>query len=194
MNSIGLRHARSWSGISGRRNNSASASLFCSVVDRKTEIHITIVALSGRRGERFVRESVSYSTAATTISKAAELSLSPARKSLIGSAAEAQNAALLVHDRFIQKSRLTSTRFRNLSRGESGRGGPGARGDLRVHTFSRSDSRPGAPPARLNSPVALWRVREYLIAYAPEEQPLLVIAILHGRRSRRVMAAILRGR
>ena len=117
-----------------------------------------------------------------------------ARKSLIGSAAEAQNAALLVHDRFIQKSRLTSTRFRNLSRGESGRGGPGARGDLRVHTFSRSDSRPGAPPARLNSPVALWRVREYLIAYAPEEQPLLVIAILHGRRSPRVMAAILRGR
>ena len=79
-------------------------------------------------------------------------------------------------------------------RGQSGRGGPGARGDLRVHTFSRSDSRPGAPPARLNSPVALWRVREYLIAYAPEEQPLLVIAILHGRRSPRVMAAILRGR
>jgi len=37
-------------------------------------------------------------------------------------------------------------------------------------------------------------VREYLIAYAPEEKPLWVIAIMHGRRSPRVMAAILRGR
>jgi hypothetical protein len=37
-------------------------------------------------------------------------------------------------------------------------------------------------------------VREYLIAYAPEEKPLWVLAVLHGRRSPRVMAAILRGR
>ena len=37
-------------------------------------------------------------------------------------------------------------------------------------------------------------VREYLIAYAPEEKPLLIIAIIHGRRSPRIMAAILRGR
>jgi plasmid stabilization system protein ParE len=37
-------------------------------------------------------------------------------------------------------------------------------------------------------------VREYLIAYAPDEKPLLVVAVLHGRRSPRVMAAILRGR
>ena len=37
-------------------------------------------------------------------------------------------------------------------------------------------------------------VREYLIAYAPEERPLLVIAVLHGRRSPRVIAAMLRGR
>lgn len=37
-------------------------------------------------------------------------------------------------------------------------------------------------------------VREYLIAYAPDEKPVLVIAILHGRRSPRVMAAILKGR
>jgi plasmid stabilization system protein ParE len=33
-------------------------------------------------------------------------------------------------------------------------------------------------------------VREYLIAYAPEEQPLWVIAVMHGRRSPRVMGAI----
>ena len=37
-------------------------------------------------------------------------------------------------------------------------------------------------------------VREYLIAYAPDETPLLVVAVLHGPRSPRVMAAILRGR
>ena len=37
-------------------------------------------------------------------------------------------------------------------------------------------------------------VRNYVIAYAPNEKPLIVIAVLHGRRSPRVMAAILRGR
>jgi plasmid stabilization system protein ParE len=37
-------------------------------------------------------------------------------------------------------------------------------------------------------------VRDYLIAYAPEEKPLWVVAVMHGRRSPRVMAAILRGR
>ena len=43
-------------------------------------------------------------------------------------------------------------------------------------------------------PLRFKRVRDYLIAYAPEEQPLWVITILHGRRNPRVMAAILRGR
>jgi plasmid stabilization system protein ParE len=37
-------------------------------------------------------------------------------------------------------------------------------------------------------------VREYLIAYAPEEETLWVVAVIHGRRSPHVMAAILRGR
>ena len=37
-------------------------------------------------------------------------------------------------------------------------------------------------------------VRDYLVAYAPNKKPLLVIAVIHGRRSPRVMAAILRGR
>jgi plasmid stabilization system protein ParE len=35
---------------------------------------------------------------------------------------------------------------------------------------------------------------EYLIAYLPDEKPLVVIAVLHGRRSPRVLAAILRER
>ena len=37
-------------------------------------------------------------------------------------------------------------------------------------------------------------VRDYLIAYAPDERPLWVVAVLHGSRNPRVMAAILRGR
>jgi plasmid stabilization system protein ParE len=34
-------------------------------------------------------------------------------------------------------------------------------------------------------------VGPYLIAYAPDEKPLVVTAVLHGRRSPRIIAAIL---
>lgn len=43
-------------------------------------------------------------------------------------------------------------------------------------------------------PLRFIRVRDYLIAYAPDEKPLWVIAVMHGHRSPQVMAAILRGR
>jgi len=43
-------------------------------------------------------------------------------------------------------------------------------------------------------PLRFIQVRDYLIAYAPEEKPLWVVAVIHGRRSPRVMAASLRGR
>jgi plasmid stabilization system protein ParE len=43
-------------------------------------------------------------------------------------------------------------------------------------------------------PLRFWTVRNHLIAYAPDEKPLLIIAVLHGRRSPRVIAAILQGR
>jgi plasmid stabilization system protein ParE len=43
-------------------------------------------------------------------------------------------------------------------------------------------------------PLRFIRVREYLVAYAPDENPLWVVAVMHGHRSPRVMAAILRGR
>jgi toxin ParE1/3/4 len=39
----------------------------------------------------------------------------------------------------------------------------------------------------------IW-VGNYLVAYAPDERPLWIIAVMHGHRSPRVMAAILRGR
>jgi len=43
-------------------------------------------------------------------------------------------------------------------------------------------------------PLRFTLVREYLIAYAPKEKPLWVVAVMHGRRCPRIMAAILRGR
>jgi len=49
-------------------------------------------------------------------------------------------------------------------------------------------------PDLTSRPLRFILVREYLIAYAPEEKPLWVIAVMHGRRNPRVMAAILRGR
>ena len=35
---------------------------------------------------------------------------------------------------------------------------------------------------------------EYLVAYASDEKPLWVVAVLHGSRNPRLMSAILRGR
>jgi toxin ParE1/3/4 len=43
-------------------------------------------------------------------------------------------------------------------------------------------------------PLRFTNKHNYLIAYAPEEKPLWVVAVIHGSRSPRVMAAILRGR
>jgi plasmid stabilization system protein ParE len=43
-------------------------------------------------------------------------------------------------------------------------------------------------------PLRFQIVRDYLIAYAPDEKPIVVIAVLHGQRNPRVMAAILSGR
>src|SRR5579862_3612830 len=49
-------------------------------------------------------------------------------------------------------------------------------------------------PDLTTRPLRFHAVREYVIAYAPDEKPLAVIAVLHGRRSPRVIAAILRER
>jgi len=46
-------------------------------------------------------------------------------------------------------------------------------------------------PDLTSRPLRFWRVHEYLIAYAPDERPLWVLAVLHGHRNPRVMAAIL---
>ena len=49
-------------------------------------------------------------------------------------------------------------------------------------------------PDLTSRPLRFTLVREYLIVYAPEEKPLWIVAVMHGRRSPRIMAAILRGR
>lgn len=49
-------------------------------------------------------------------------------------------------------------------------------------------------PDLTSKPLRFHTIREYLIAYAPHEKPLLVISVLHGRRNPRIIAAILRGR
>jgi plasmid stabilization system protein ParE len=49
-------------------------------------------------------------------------------------------------------------------------------------------------PDLTSNPVRFRVVRRFLIAYAPDERPLVVLAVLHGRRNPRVVAALLRGR
>ena len=43
-------------------------------------------------------------------------------------------------------------------------------------------------------PLRFARVYDYLIAYAPDKKPLWVVAVLHGRRDPKLLAAILRSR
>ena len=49
-------------------------------------------------------------------------------------------------------------------------------------------------PDLTSRPLRFILVRQYLIAYAPDEKPLWVVAVMHARRNPRIMAAILRGR
>lgn len=49
-------------------------------------------------------------------------------------------------------------------------------------------------PDLTSRPLRFIIVHDYLIAYAPDEKPLWVIAVMQGRRSPRTMAAILRSR
>ena len=49
-------------------------------------------------------------------------------------------------------------------------------------------------PDLTRKPVRFAVVREYLIAYAPDQKPLLVIAVVHGRRNPLIISATLRER
>jgi len=63
-----------------------------------------------------------------------------------------------------------------------------------IRTLVRFPNQGHKRPDLTSRPLRFILVREYLIAYAPEERPLWVVAVMHGRRSPRIMAAILRGR
>jgi plasmid stabilization system protein ParE len=49
-------------------------------------------------------------------------------------------------------------------------------------------------PDLTTRPLRFVAVREYLIAYAPDQKPLWVVAVMYGRRSPNLMAAILKSR
>ena len=49
-------------------------------------------------------------------------------------------------------------------------------------------------PELTSYPLRFKVVRTYLIAYAPEQNPIWIIAIIDGRRNPRVLAALLRER
>ncbi len=49
-------------------------------------------------------------------------------------------------------------------------------------------------PDLTSRPLRFHTVRNYLIAYASDEDPVLMVAVLDGRRNPRVLAVILRGR
>jgi plasmid stabilization system protein ParE len=49
-------------------------------------------------------------------------------------------------------------------------------------------------PDLTSKPLRFHRVHDFFIAYAPDEMPLLVVGLIHGRRNPRVLAAILRNR
>jgi plasmid stabilization system protein ParE len=49
-------------------------------------------------------------------------------------------------------------------------------------------------PDLTSRPLRFIAVYEYPIAFAPDENPLLVLAVLHGRRNPKVIASILRSR
>ncbi len=56
--------------------------------------------------------------------------------------------------------------------------------------FSRSSGH--RRPDLTSRPLRFILVREYLIAYAPQQKALWVVAVMHGRRSPRLMTAILK--
>ena len=63
-----------------------------------------------------------------------------------------------------------------------------------IATLAASPQQGHARPDLTSAPLLFWRVYSYLIAYAPAERPLWIVAVIHGQRSPRVMASILNAR
>ncbi len=75
-----------------------------------------------------------------------------------------------------------------------------AAGRIRETLFNTISSLVASPnqeilrPDLSSRPLRFKLVANCFIAYAHEEQPLWVVAVIHGRRSPRVIAVLLRGR
>ncbi len=63
-----------------------------------------------------------------------------------------------------------------------------------IRLLVRFPNRGHRRPDLTSRPLRFILVRDYLVAYAPENAPIWIIAVMHGHRRPRVMAAILRGR
>jgi len=63
-----------------------------------------------------------------------------------------------------------------------------------IDKLARFPRRGHRRPDLTSRPLRFITVREYLIAYAPDEKPLWIVAVMHGSRNPRVLAAILRVR
>jgi len=63
-----------------------------------------------------------------------------------------------------------------------------------IEALVASPNRGQKRPHLTSRPIRFILVRQYLIGHAPEEQPLWVIAVIHGRRNPLLMAAILKDR
>ncbi len=63
-----------------------------------------------------------------------------------------------------------------------------------LHTLASSPHIGHHRPELTAQPLRFAIVRDYLIAYAPDENPVWVVAVIHGRRNPRIMAAIMRDR
>ncbi len=63
-----------------------------------------------------------------------------------------------------------------------------------IWEFIAEDNQGHRRPDLTSRPLRFTNAGNYLIAYAPDKDPLWIVAIVHGRRSPRTMAAILRGR
>ena len=63
-----------------------------------------------------------------------------------------------------------------------------------IHSLASFPYQGHERPDLTKRPLRFQTVRDYLVAYAPEEKPLVVVAVLHGRRNPRVIAAALNRR
>jgi plasmid stabilization system protein ParE len=63
-----------------------------------------------------------------------------------------------------------------------------------IRTLAASPQQGRVRPELASGPIRFIPVRDYLIAYAPEKRPLLVIAVIHGYGNPRLLRILLRDR